>query len=105
MRVLLDECLPRRLRRGLPGHEVKTTVEMGWGGLKNGALLSKAEGAFDVFLTSDQNLEYQQKLQGRKIAVIVLCALTNDVSDLEPLMPKVASLLLTALKGEVTRIS
>ena len=61
MRILLDECLPRRLRRGLPGHEVRTVQELGWAGTKNGALLRRAmaEG-FEVFVTVDRNLEYQQ---------------------------------------------
>jgi hypothetical protein len=60
MRVLLDECVPRALRKELPGHEVKTVAEAGWAGVKNGELLELAARQFDVFLTVDRNLEYQQ---------------------------------------------
>ncbi len=60
MRVLLDECVPRKLRREFPGHEVRTVTEMGWGGTRNGALLRRAAGEFDLLLTVDTNLEYQQ---------------------------------------------
>lgn len=63
MRVLLDECVPRALRQDLPGHDVKTVGEAGWAGVKNGALLRLAETAFDVLLTVDRNLEYQQNGQ------------------------------------------
>ena len=60
MRILLDECVPRKLTRELPGHECRTVTEMGWAGIKNGRLLRLAENQFDVFLTADQNLQYQQ---------------------------------------------
>ena len=60
MRLLLDESLPRRLGRYLPSHSVKTVVEMGWGGIKNGKLVALAAGQFDAFLTADKNLPYQQ---------------------------------------------
>jgi predicted nuclease of predicted toxin-antitoxin system len=64
MRVLLDECVPRALRRELPGHNVKTVAEAGWAGVKNGELLQLAANEFDVFLTIDRNLEYQQNFSG-----------------------------------------
>ena len=76
MNVLLDACVPRPLRRFLPGHTVCVAQEMGWGQLKNGVLLKEAELRFDAFITSDQNLKYQQKVDGRKLAVLVLP--TND---------------------------
>ena len=60
MRVLLDECVPRALRNDLPGHEVKTVAELGWAGVRNGELLRRAAAAFDVLITVDRNLEYQQ---------------------------------------------
>ena len=63
MRVLLDECVPRALREQLPGHDVKTVVEAGWAGVKNGELLRLAAQRFDVVLTVDRNLEYQQNLE------------------------------------------
>lgn len=76
MKLLLDACVPRPLRRFLPDHNVSTAQEMGWGELKNGALIKEAELQFDAFLTSDQNLKYQQNVAGRKLAILVLP--TND---------------------------
>ena len=73
MKVFFDECVPRPLRKLLAVPEIKTAQEMGWGRLKNGELIRQAEvSGFDVFVTSDQNLKYQQNLQGRKIALLVL---------------------------------
>ena len=73
MKVFFDECVPRPLRRLLPGHEISTAQELGWGRLKNGELIQRAEqNAFEVFVTSDQNLTYQQNLAGRRIALLVL---------------------------------
>lgn len=71
MKILLDESLPRYLKRILAGYDVQTVQEMGWGGVKNGRLLSLAEPLFDLFLTADKNLRYQQNLTGRPLAVIV----------------------------------
>ncbi len=76
MKVLLDACVPRPLRKFLPAHTVQTAQEMGWGKLKNGDLLQAAETEFAAFLTSDQNLKYQQNIAGRKLAILVLP--TND---------------------------
>jgi predicted nuclease of predicted toxin-antitoxin system len=76
MRVLLDACVPRPLRKFLPDHSAQTAQEMGWGQLKNGALIKEAESQFDAFVTSDQNLKYQQNITGRKLAILVLP--TND---------------------------
>jgi len=73
VRVFFDECVPRPLRNLLPLHEIKTAQEMGWGRLKNGELIQRAEeSGFEVFVTSDQNLSYQQNLTGRQIALLVL---------------------------------
>ena len=76
MKILLDACVPRPLRQFLAAHTVQTAQEMGWGKLKNGALLQAVEPKFDAFLTSDQNLKYQQNIAGRKLAMLVLP--TND---------------------------
>jgi predicted nuclease of predicted toxin-antitoxin system len=76
MKVLLDACVPRPLRKFLPGHIVSTAQEMGWGSLKNGALLKEAESQFEVFITTDRNLKYQQIVVGRNLAILVLP--TND---------------------------
>jgi hypothetical protein len=72
MNVLRDACVPRPLRRFLPGHTVRVAQEMGWGQLKNGALLKEPELGFDAFITSDQDLKCQQKVVGRKLAILVL---------------------------------
>jgi hypothetical protein len=74
MRILLDESLPIELRSEIPGHIVRYVRELGWSGLKNGELLARAAPLFDVFLTADQNLEYQQNLDTLPIAVVVLVA-------------------------------
>ena len=88
MRLLLDESLPSRLRRSLPSHSVKTVVEMGWGGVKNGKLLELAsQRQFDVFLTADKNLPYQQNLAKLPIAVVILSAHSNELPHLLPLIP------------------
>jgi hypothetical protein len=89
MRVLLDECVPRTLRKELLGHEVVTVAEAGWAGVKNGELLQRAAGRFDLLLTVDRNLEYQQNFAGLAFAVIVVHAPSNDIAVLRPLMPAV----------------
>jgi predicted nuclease of predicted toxin-antitoxin system len=72
MRVLLDECVPKPVLKWLTGHDARTTQEMGWKSKKNGELLALAENHFDVFLTADRNLSYQQNLSHRKIAIVLL---------------------------------
>jgi len=89
MRILLDEDLPRRLGKHLEGHEVSTVQRSGWSGLKNGKLLALAATQFDVFLTMDSNLEYQQNLKTLPIAVLVVIAVSNRIEHLLPLVPSV----------------
>jgi len=86
MRLLLDESVPGRLRRSLPSHSVNTVAEMGWGGIKNGALLRLVAKEFDVFLTVDKNLPYQQNVAQLPVAVIVLEAYSNELGALLPLV-------------------
>ena len=88
MKVLLDECVPRKLKRELSGHEVLTVTERGWSGIKNGKLLAPAAAEFDVFVTVDQNLKYQQNLKAFSIGVILLSARNNRLKTLLPLMPE-----------------
>jgi len=102
VRVLLDECLPRRLKRDLVGHDVRTVPEMGWASKRNSELLRLAEREFDGFLTVDRKLQHQQKLSAFKIAVIVLVARSNTLPDLQPLIPKVLEILPSAKRGEAT---
>ena len=100
MRVLLDECLPQRLKRELPGHDARTAPEMGWASKRNGELLRLAEREFDVFLTVDRNLQHEQDLSSFDIAVIVLVARSNRLDDLRPLMGPVREMLASVKRGE-----
>jgi len=81
MRVLLDECVPKRLKRELSDHDVSTVVEMGWSGVKNGKLLALAAARFDCFLTVDTNIENQQHLPNLPVAVLLVRAVSNDPAD------------------------
>jgi hypothetical protein len=104
MRVLLDECLPRKLKSELTEHEVRTAQEQGWSGLKNGALLQVASGHFDVLLTVDRNIAFQQNFQGLRIAVVAMVAKSNRFRDLRPMMAQVRLALPKAKRGEVLRV-
>lgn len=105
MKVQLDECLPRRLRRSLHGHEVKTVPEMGWASIENGALLRLAEPLFDVFITVDKNLPFQQNLGALSPGVIVLDTPDNKPETLAPLMGEVLMALGTIQAGQVVRVA
>ena len=105
MRILLDECIDRRFAKEIQGHEVLTVPQAGWAGIKNGELLTRAQTQFDVFVTVDRNLAFQQNIPQFTIAVIVLQAQTNRLKDLRPLLPKLLQILTTASKGEVTPVS
>ena len=104
MKVLLDECLPKRLLRDLPGHDVRTVRQMNWQGLSNGRLLDAAEPAFDAFITVDRNLVYQQNRSERRIRVVILRAASNKIEDLVPLAPLVLAALEQAQPGTITII-
>ena len=91
MRVLLDECVDWRLGRELAVHEVKTARQMGWTTLKNGELLALASAQFDVFVTVDRNLSFQQDVVSFSIAVVVLQARSNRLADLRSLVPSLLS--------------
>jgi PIN like domain len=83
MRILLDECIDRRLARGFVNFEVKTVPQMGWTGTLDGDLLPLVAAEFDVFITVDRNLPYQQNLTKLDLAVLVLEAPSNRLADLE----------------------
>ncbi len=87
MRLLLDESIPRRLSRSLTEHSVRTVVEAGWSGVKNGKLLALAAAEFDAFITVDKNLPFQQNLAALPIALIVRDSVSNELSALLPLVP------------------
>ena len=95
MRVLLDESLPHDLAPELRSHDVQTVVGAGWAGLQNGELLRRAHGPFDVFVTMDQNIPFQQNVPILKVGVVVIRAASNRMADLRPLVPA----LLAALDG------
>ena len=104
MRILIDECLNWRLSRSLTGHYSVTAQKMGWGGLKNGELLARAEKEFDVFLTGDRNLSFQQNTTASRLAIIVLHSESTQLHHTLPLMPKVLALLPSLKPGQVVTV-
>ena len=104
MRTLLDESLPSRLRGDLTGHAVETVARSGSSGLENGVLLRTAAEKFDVFLTADQSIEYQQNLSTLPLAVVVLVARRTTYEALRPLMPEVLECLERLESGTLTRV-
>ena len=105
MKILLDECVDRRLAQEITGHEVVTVPQASWAGIKNGDLLRLAQKQFDVFVTVDRNLSFQQHLPGFTIAIILLQAPTNRLNDLRPLVPQLTQMLPLTPKGEMRIIS
>src|SRR5688572_26137306 len=105
MRILLDESLPRDLALDLTGHETQTVQKRGWAGLKNGELLRVASQEFQVLLTGDRNLEFQQNLATLPIAVMVLIAVSNRIESLQPLIPAVLEALKTVQAGQLVHVS
>jgi predicted nuclease of predicted toxin-antitoxin system len=99
VKVFLDECVDWRLARDIVDHDVKTARQMGWTTAKNGALLTLASQQFDVFVTVDRNLSFQQNLDSYPIAVIVLQAKTNRLADLRPLVPSLLAAIESSLPG------
>ena len=100
MRVLLDECVPKRLRTELTAHVVRTVAEMGWSGIKNGQLLQRAAAEFDCFLTVDLNLQFQQRIDALPLAVLVVQAVDNRLETLRPLMVTAQEALASIGPGE-----
>lgn len=104
MKVLLDECLPRKRKDEFAVHEVVTVPEMGWAGMKNGALLRLAEANFDVFVTADRNVQYQQNLSSGVIGIVVLVASNDRFETSLPLCPAALSAISTIRQGQVVRL-
>jgi hypothetical protein len=104
VRVLLDECIDWRLSRSIVGHEVKTAHQMSWASVKNGELLTLAAEHFDVFVTVDRNLSFQQSLTSFPIAVVILHAKTNRLDDLQRLVPALLSALGSVQPGTATHL-
>ncbi|HEY3782097.1 MAG TPA: DUF5615 family PIN-like protein [Fimbriimonadaceae bacterium] len=101
MNILLDECVPRKLSALLPGHDCQTVPKAGWAGIKNGQLLDLAEDRFEVFLTVDRNLSFQQSTVDRKIMVVVLKSTSNQLAALAPLAPMILDALKALQPGTV----
>jgi len=93
-KLLLDECLNWRLLKELPEYLVKTVRQMGWSSLKNGELLNKAQHEFEVLITTDKNIKYQQNLLKYEISIVVLDVRINDLEHIRPLIPKLKENLL-----------
>jgi len=105
MKILLDECIDRQFAREFVGYEIKTVPQMGWAGVKNGQLLTLAEAEFDIFITVDRNLSFQQNLPQFDIAVVVLQASSNRLADLKPLVSRVIAILPKVVIGQVISVS
>jgi hypothetical protein len=100
-RVLFDEDVPRLLRRDLPDFQVVTVVEAGWSGVKNGELLRRAEAEFDVFVTADRNLPFQQNVARLSLGIVVLAAGSTKINDLRPLAPELSAAIQAVEPGQL----
>ena len=105
MKLLLDECVTSYLKPDFTGHEVLTVEEAGFKGLKNGQLLEASAGEFDVLVTVDQNLRYQQNLKNFEIAILILQAARSTYPMLKPLVPKALKKLKSIAPGDITVVS
>jgi PIN like domain len=105
MRILLDECIDRRLARDLVGYEVWTVSQMCWTGTLDGDLLPLVAAEFDIFITVDRNLPYQQNLSVLDLAVLVLVTRSNRLADLQILIPLILAAIPDAVKGMATTIA
>lgn len=104
MKILLGECFDRRFARDFPEFEIKTVPQMGWAGVKNGDLMKLAEANFDVFITVERNLSFQQNLTQFDIAVVVIRCKSNRWVDLQPFASKIIGVFPTLKKSEVVFI-
>lgn len=106
MKLLLDECLPRKLKIDFEkgGHSCQTVRDVGFGGKENGELLDAADGAYDVLVTIDKNIRYQQNLTGRRIAILILRSKSNDIDDLRPQMGLALLALEKIERGQIVEV-
>ena len=103
MKILIDESLPRQLKQMLLGHEAETVQDVGWGGIQNGELITKAEPIYSVFLTADKNLRYQQNMVGRTLALIIFP--TNKLSIVKRLADQLEAALGNIAAGKFIELS
>ncbi|HEY1940112.1 MAG TPA: DUF5615 family PIN-like protein [Candidatus Angelobacter sp.] len=104
MRVLIDECIPRRFKTSLRPHHCQTVPEAGFAGKKNGELLGVAENKYDVFITLDKGIEFQQNLAGRKIAVVIIRAKSNRLTDIQQHASACLEAIQSIQPGQLLRI-
>ena len=106
MRLVIDECLPRKLKFLLAGggHECETVLDVGFGGKENGELLSLVEGRFDVLVTIDKNIRHQQSIAGRKISILIIRAISSDLDDLRPHLPAALAALESIQPGQIVEV-
>ena len=104
MRVLLDESIPVDFAQDLAGLDAQTVIGLGWAGLKNGALLRQATGQFQVLLTMDKNLRFQQNLAAHPIGVVLIRARSNRIGDLRPLVPQILHAIATVEPGKILAV-
>lgn len=105
MKLLLDECVDRKLTRFFGEFEISTVPKMGWESIRNGELLKLAEANFDVLITSDRNMSFQQKITGRNLAVVVMVAHSNGLKHLELLVPAIKEALKNIQPGMVVHVA
>lgn len=104
MRVLLDNCVPRKLATHLVGHQTTTVAKLGWNSLNDGPLLDAAENQCDVFVTMDRSIPFQQQLGHRSFAVILLRATSNRIEQLQPLVSDILTTLADIQPGQLREI-
>jgi hypothetical protein len=105
VKLLLDECVDRRLAREIVGHDVQTVPRMGWAGKRNGELLSLASGRFDALITVDRHLPEQHDLMQYGLAIVILVAPSNRLADLQPLVPRLLAALESVPPGMAVEIA
>ncbi len=106
MRLLLDECLPRRTKFlfAESGHECETVRDAGFSGKENGELIALAEKKFNVLITIDKNIRYQQNIAGRNIAILIIRAASNDLDDIRPHVPQALAALRSIRPGQIVEV-
>ena len=104
MRLLLDEHLPIGLAAELPGHTADTVSGRGWSGIKNGEMLRRMSGQYDVLLTMDRSIEFQQRISTLPFGILLVSARSNRMEDLRPLVPSILSALDAVDPGRIRRV-
>ena len=106
MKLLLDECVPRKVKflLAVEGHECRTAGEAGLAGKENGELLVEAEKHFEVLVTIDKNIPHQQNLSGRKLAILIIRPISNDIDDIRPHIEFALAALRSIKAGQIVQV-